>query len=308
MPAPKIIHDLPPVTFNGLSAPVREIQSDWSIRLAERAYPYTDAAAHDPTGRQPIRTTVTFAFINTIAENLYPGEWAKWRRMSFTGKIGKFQHPDIGQYDARIESVSVAISPASQSGIFPKFVFVESLAEVDQPTQFEFSAGDLTEIAAEVDDGAAALGLEYPDGMPEPSFEEFVGGIVGQGAILEAQVSGKINSALGTLDRMQDRLDAKVRESYGDTLDVKDAIAGSVERILLEQSIAALSWGLRELQTATLSRSRATKSVVTTADSTLATLSLSLSQDLGDLILLNPALLASPLVPKGTSVTVYVGS
>lgn len=304
----RIIHELPPLDWAGLKAPCSDVSVDFGHRYAEREYAYVDGAAHEWTGRTPIKSTVTLLFLNTIEPDLYPSRFAKWKKAIFGGQIGTLSHPDLGVYNARPESGSYSISAEEQAGVTLKLTFIESLDEPDQPTKFEFSESDAVAAAKKVDENMVIFGIDYPDGFPEPSLEEAIAGFVGTVSSYSAEVTGKIANTIGTVDRIHDQVQLECEFARNSTAEHLDSIANSVARSPLELALDDLRWILKGTLDVAGQSGKAVKTFITPTDISLSSVSFLLGADLGSLIDLNPNLIGRPTVPKSTTIKYFAAA
>jgi prophage DNA circulation protein len=301
---PGVVHNLEPLTFDGLEpVPVISIETSGGHRQAERVYPYVDAAAHEWTGREPYRVRGRLALVNTAKQNLFPGVWAALRKRFQDGTSGELRHPDIGVFQAALTSFSWALDGRTPHGIIVDVEFVETIADPDTPTEFEFNTGGSAEIAEQADNAMAAMGLSYPSGMG--SLAQSVAAIASLPADLIGEVSAKIDATIGQIDQIQASIYSVVEAANALDDAARDAVQCSVDRITLERLLADLRWSLKQDKASLEKAARPVKTFVADADSTLATISFRLGANLAGLIQLNPSLLAVPLVPKGAAVKYF---
>lgn len=305
----RIIHDLPAMTYDGLTAYVGDISTNWEHMLASRAYYQVDGDAHEWTKRESLKVSVTLLFLNTIAPGQFPQNWNKWKAALLRGDARLFKHPDIGTFYARPSTVGYSIKPQETAGVEVKIDFIESINSADDPSKLTTnSSGAMAQAAADTDYAMAALGIDYPDGMPSPTFEEFVNSIASLGFTFQTQVAGKLAQLQGLADAVYAATQSLAKaQAFADSI-VKDAIAGAPLRWLLEHSLNSL----RVLAAAALEEvsrgARKTKSLKTSRAMSLAAASFELAVPIGDMIELNPSLLLSPIVPAGAEILYYAGA
>ena len=205
----------------------------------------------------------------------------------------------------RCEGGSYKLTAQEQSGVTVTVSFVESIKAADSPTKLQYNQSSAKAAAQAADQYIATLDLGYPDGMPEPSLEEAVAGLTGSVALVGLEVNGKITALVGTVDRIKENLRMQCSLVQTAEAATKDALAGSAERILLELQLNSLRWILTQTLANAASTARVVKSVVTSVEQSLASLSYDLGADLVGIMTLNPSLLTGPLVPKGSKVSYY---
>lgn len=305
MPDATAIQDLPQLTWRGSKLWVSNIDTSWSHRLPERVFLDIDGEAHDWTGRNAFEVTADIHFLNTIEPGLYPDRWATFRASWLKGEIGELRHPDIGLFNARPADVNYTITAKSTAGISVRVRWRESIRDADSPTKIDSGAGGATAAAESCDAAIAALGISYPDGMQEPSFGAMLGALESFGTILENQISGKFGDAINTIDRMYNLLQSDCQAQQNMSPEAKEALAASPYRWVLEKNLNDLRSFIVEAAKAAEKKAKPTKTFVSTNDATMSALSLQIPADISGLVALNPKLLATPVVPKGTSVLYY---
>lgn len=303
---PGEVHKLEPLTFDGLEpVPVLSVGSTFGHRQAQRVYPYVDAAAHEWVGREPIKVRARIAFLNTAKLGLFPGVWAAYRQRLQDGKSGKLRHPEIGEFEAVITSFSYDLDGRQPHGLIADVEFEETILDAESPTEFTFESGSASDIAEVVDQCMAAMGLSYPSGMGADTLVALVDKVTSLPADVVGELSAKLDSLVGTIDRIHAAVQAAVENANALEDAVRDEIQNSVERITLERMIWDFRFTVKTMKEKAEKTARPTKSLITETATTLASLSYQLGTDLGGLIQLNPALLKTPSVPKGSKVLYF---
>ena len=305
----KVIHDLPALTYGGLSARCDDIETSWSHMLAPRDYYGVDAVAHEWTKRESFKVGCKLYFLNTEDPNAYPKNWSKWRQALLRGDARQLKHPEVGTFYARPADVTYTITSKSTAGVVVSVSFIESINSADEPSKLTSNgAGAMTQAAADADYAMGALGLSYPDGMPSPTFEEFVGAIASLGFTIETQTAGKLAQLQGLADAAY--LDLQIAANklrFAPAADRVDSVAESPYRWLLEHSLNSM----RVLATSALEQlsrgARKTLKYRVDRPTSLAAISFELGADIVDLITLNTSLLGAPLVLPGADVLYYAG-
>lgn len=303
MPGASAIHDLPHLTWKGNKIYYKSVRTNWSHRLAPRTYLDIHGEAHDWTGRNSLRIGVTAVFHNTIEAGLFPGKWNKLREdLLKTAEVGDFRHPDIGIFGARPASVAYEINPErSTAGFDVDLEFIESIKSADQPTKFVTSSSDAATAAADADVAIGLMGLDYPDGMREPSFGEMLDQIASFPATFSHELNGLIQSTVGVVDQMFETVQAlSDAESYLPG-PLKSA-SSSPYRWMLETSLDTMRAALAAALAAATSGAAVPLTTIATADTSFASLSFDLGVDVGVLIRLNPTLLGKTTITKGSKV------
>jgi hypothetical protein len=303
----RIVHDLGPLTFDGLDpVAVIDIDTNFGTRLAEKVFPYIDASADEGTGRLPLRCTVTLFFSNVWKSGAFPGLFGTWfKRLQDGGKPGKLSHPLLGEFDAVVPDGSFRIAGTDNAGIRVQVSFKESIPDPETPTELTFESGSASDIAAVVDQCMAAMGLSYPSGMGADTLVALVDKVTSLPADIVGEVGAKLDSLVGTIDRIHQAVAIAVENANALEDALRDEVQNSVERITLERMIWDFRFTVKAMKEKAEKTARATKSVITDAPTTLPSLSYQLGADLSGMIQLNPTLLKSPSVPKGTKVLYF---
>jgi len=291
-----IIAGLRPFAWRGIKVPCESASFEGGHDLAERRYPYRDAASHDPTGRLPYVTTPRLIFGNMYGlgeggQLLYPDTWRRFKAALEDDSIGKCEHPDLGEFDARAGKWSVVLDAKNRGGITVDVTFTESVADITVQPQFSLSDVSITALAKAADAAVAAAGLPaYPTGQGYLSILEAINAVQGIATSATLSASGLANQVAGALDTMLSSIealnDATLWPAYDNVLGcwarMRD-IADRQEK-LLKRAIS--------VQTA----------VAATSIGALATL---LGNTPDEIMGLNPGLLRSPIVPRGSIVQFY---
>lgn len=302
MPGASVIHDLPQTTWRGHELFVSSVRTSWSHRLPERTFLDVPGAAHDWTGREPLKVEITAHFHNTIKPGLYD-EWAKVRTELLSAEIGELRHPEIGIFNVRPESVAYQISSSSSTaGIDVEISFVESIVSADQPTEFSETQAGSAKAAKDADVAIEAMGVDYPDGMPSPTFSESLAALESLDFTLSFEIQGAINQMTGLVDSMYEVLQFDCLGQLFSSGATKETLAGHPFRWLLENSLNGIRSALQAKLAAVQAGGADFLVKTTTGDTTLASLSLELGVDVGSLVRLNPTLASKPKIPAGSKV------
>lgn len=306
MPGPTAIHDLPQLTWLGVKAYASDIRTSWQHRLPEYEYAYVDGEAHDNTGRKSLRVACTLHFLNTIEPGLYPGKWNSFRGLLLSTQSGTLAHPEIGKFNARVSDGEYTISGRSPAGVSVAVSWVESIKNSQSTTKFTTQNAPAAQSARDLDDAMAALGFDYPDGMGSGStFAGLVGDIMSIGTTYTNEAKSLVNKTIGFSDAVYEQMQIAAASVANAGAAVRDAVAAPPFRWLLEVSCDALRVALLEHLQALAEGAQPIKTHTTSHNTTLAALSLELDADIGGLIQLNPALVASPSVNKNTTVLYF---
>lgn len=297
------VHNLPSLTWLGSKVYADDIETSWTHRNPERAFPYVDGEAHENTGRKSLKVSATLLFLNTIEPGLFPGKWRNFRGLLLGGQSGILRHPDIGNFHARVENSSYRITSKSTSGVRVQAAWTESIKSADEPTKIVTGKADAAATARKADAAMAELGLDYPDGMGEgTTLEGLINEFFSIGALFTQQIFGEINRIIGLTDQIYVSMQVLGQSvQYADAA-LRAAIAGHPSRWILETALKSLRVQLKDTLDAATQGARPIKSYTNPSDASLATISLAVGAIISDLVDLNPSVLGSPIVPKGTKI------
>ena len=303
MPGANAIHELPHCQIAGIQIPYSSLRTNWTHRLAARKYLDIAGAAHDWTGRDELRLGLTARLHNTVTPGIFPGTWNKLRAVLLSGDIIEFRHPDIGLLNCRPATTAYEINPGqSTAGIDVEIELIESIKSADQPTKFATASSDAKKAAEDADEAMSLMGLDYPDGMWEPSFGEMLDAIASFPSTFSHELDGLINQTVGLVDQMYATLQALCDAQSYLPAAAKESLAASPYRWLLEASLNTMTAALNAALLASQAGTQSVLTAVAANDTTLAAISLNLGVEIGSLVRLNPNLLAAPKVPKGSKV------
>lgn len=304
MPDATAIHDLPALTWLGSKAYASDIETSWNHRLAVREFPYVDGDAHEKMGRASLSVTATLHWLNTIERGLFPGRWRNFRGLLLRGESGTLSHPDIGNFHARVDSVGYTITAKTTAGVSVRVKWVESIRSADEPTKIVVGSSDSLASAQSVDALMAEMGLEYPDGMPgDSTFEAAVSGLASMGAEFTHQLASAVNQITGLADQVFQSIKLIGNANLYISPSLRDPIVSHPGRHALEFGLNSLRMQLKSMLETAQKAGGETKLHVVTADQPLASLSIALGTDISSLIRLNPGIVKSPIVSKGTKLT-----
>ncbi len=299
-----LFEQLLPCSWRDVEFPLLSISASLAHDLVEHKYWGVDGARVEDTGLTPMRFSAEIPFINGIVPGkgekwgaLYPTEFRRFLAACALKTTGILVHPEFGEIPCRCERLDFEISGDRRGGVVVKVSWVETLQDDDTANPFGPSPIQDIELAA-LDLDASDTDLKKPaPTLPEyeTSFADLargIQGIVDSATILTMTTVGKIDSIVYRAEAIGDSIDrAKSALTYGPT--------NAVERL------KAHAHDLRQSLLQASGRDIALYYVK--GDTTLAGLLAQLpGASLGDLVKLNPQLMTSAVVSKGTTVRYYV--
>lgn len=299
------ILNLSPLSWRGINLYVSSIETSFTHRQVERAYPYVDVPGHDWTGFDGVKVSATVHFLNTIEAGMYPGKWVEFRDAIFDGSSGPLVHPDLGGITARVLDGNYRIAATTTAGVLVSVQWTQTRDEVED--EATFSAADGGEEAAEAaDEALEELDLIYPDGEPDTSLSDTIGAIEGAVFSYGQQIGGAINQAKGLVGKHIQALDLMGQAWRFADPGGKDANAGNSARAVAETNLYNLYASLGKRAEDAAKKARPVAIHLVKASSPMTGLAAALGNSLDDLLGLNPSLASSPTVPAGSRVIHYV--
>lgn len=296
-----------PFKWRDVEVPVTKVKVSLAHDLVEHKYWGRDGARVEATGMAPMRVQASIPLGNRIypgrgerwqAGRLYPGALRKLVEAFQQRKVGVLQHPEFGEIFARGEKLDVDMSGDRRNMVEVEASWVQTLGDSDFQDLFPSPIQLVQEAGADLDANTADLkGLLKGYTLPEyeATFDDFARSIAAVGdqvGLLAYRAAGRINSIVYRVDQVMDSIDrAKSAFSWPARQAaerVKDA-AHDLNQKLLAASNRGIGF------------------TTVPADTTLAGL-LALvpaGNTVGDLVKLNPQLMAQPTVPAGTRVRFY---
>lgn len=284
--------------------PVASMTISFAHDLAEHKYWGVDGARVEATGLNPLH----FSFEIPMHQGIVPGKAEKWRAgslypteyrkllVAFAQKLdGTLIHPDFGAINCKAEKLDIRYDGGRRGGPTINASFIETLPDDDVrlaapplPTnEMEAAAKDLD--ASELDlRGLAPRLPAYDETLTD--LMRRITGVVDQFGLLAQRQGGQIDNMLYRVNTLSDSVD-RLRSAQ------TWSITQNIERI------RAAAYNLREQL---LQDTRPITIFRVPGDTSLAGLAATLKgADIGDLVKLNPTIVATPVVEKGTKVRYY---
>ena len=277
------------MTWRGEVAPPYDTaNTSGAHQQAERRFPYINGASHDNVGRDPLQMPFRLYFLNSLRDGLFPALFLRWRdAYILDGSAGPLTHPLFGDMVARPTTWNIELAAEKTSGVVVDVSFVETFDDIPPASQFA-AITPFAELAQAADAGMTELDIEWPTGERTTSISDLLKQV--QGAVFSTRLTmtGMVNQAIGTLDRIVDDLD-----------DITDH-----EKWSVQNNVKELRNRLVDFKDKFAAKSRKTNIEVLAVDSTLDNL-VRVHNTVADLIALNPTLLSRPTIKRGTTVLFF---
>lgn len=283
-----------PCSWRGIQFPTSSVDLSFEQDLAEHKYYGIDGASVEATGRGPIHVRVTIPLVNGIVPGknekwgtLYPDTFRDLFRALIDRKSGVFIHPELDQILCRVKSVNFSHQAQQRDGVNLIVEFIETV-EDDITVEFQ-SPVTVAELAAlDLDASGEDLRALVPEAYQMPfTLNDFINSLtaVGDQFTIQSKLAlGKIDSFIYHMNRLEDSVN---RARSAATWPVLDGIqkAKSALRDIQEKPPATLPILLHTVR----------------GDVSLGAILTEIpGAQFGDVIRLNPGIMASPIIRTGT--------
>lgn len=273
-----IFKDLPRLKWRNIEVPVAERRVSFEQELARHKYAYRDNELVESLGRHNWRFEYTIPFREDIEKgpyrNLYVATFSTFLRACRDRSEGLLDDPILGQYTARVESLSIQTDINRRDGEDVQVVFVDSPA--------------LDEVEAT---GSTASGLPGRQIVEELGVDIF-----DQIARIGTKVSVYANRIDATLAAYESKID-KVIDKFA----ALNEAANNPQNMPIIRSALRAKDAVERARFRSVTSGETIVSRVTDRDTTVNLLAHDLGMSLGDFLLLN-ANLPKPSVPSGSTV------
>ena len=118
------------------SFPVSEMSTTIGQRLIEHKYPDRDGSHVESLGREPIKVSAKCLFYNNVSRGrtehwdfgvLFPTVYSQFLEDCKNKSVGVFQHPILGQFDAKCISMKTELTAERRDGVVCDVEWVETI-------------------------------------------------------------------------------------------------------------------------------------------------------------------------------------
>jgi hypothetical protein len=290
---------------------------------APRPYPYKDADGNESVRRASDVVSAELLFLNTLGDDLYPDKYRQFIKAVRDKQPGYLAHPAHGTMWCVVTSANLSYTAEERAGVTLSVTWKEVRKDADtDPTEIDVPP-DAKEVAQLADAQYAFVRASYPstdDGTV--SAEVLAKGVELERVYVDAFAPAKLqyprtepdtfyDLVLATLGDVQQEFVA-ISGKFAQAAIVVERVADAVE-LLQDPLLWPAQIELRELHRAIVSLEemyaqgeRPTAKFVARREMPLDEVADLLGKKVDDLVQLNPAILSSPWVDKGQTVTYYV--
>jgi hypothetical protein len=291
-----ILRDLPRLSWRGIEVPIMARSARFVQNNAKHKYTYKDGEFIESTGTEnwvfqytvPMREGI----VREPYRKLFITEFTKFVAACRDRTTGDLNDPVLGPFRAKCTSLSDTTDVNRRDGDDLAVEFVQSPEDGDE-SELWTNVENLTSAsneAGKLDEQIALVVWEQED-SPEPVADilALIDGLARQAEMEMNQISAGIDNAAWKLEKIENSVDR-----------LQDPKAWPLHRSARRLRKAVHSIGERVTDPGRVVRN-ATLAAATTVSAIAAERGMSLQ----DLLKLNPALAASPMVPSGTAIFYY---
>ena len=304
-----------PFSWSGIEAPLLSFSTDYGRDIAIHKFVNVGGAQIEDTGRNPLIMTAEIPFINTITPGgnegweqgtLYPNIYDQFLQSllsaSNSGETRVLNHPELGNINCKVTTFKTTLNPGYRGGAIISAQWIEDGLDIDGSNTFidnlNNASSNVTKLNQFLDDlspDPTALQLK-PVALGFFGLLNKIKSLVDQTALIYMQVIGLLEQAsyqctsiIRSIDRANNMIYAKLLNV---TYSLRADFIFTAEKLQKELPVSA---------------SRSIEIYQTTSVTTLAALSVIVSNTVSELMELNPILLATPFVRSNTKVKYYSG-
>jgi prophage DNA circulation protein len=300
---PTLFEQLRPFKWRDVEFPVSQMGISLTQGQAPHRYYGRDGANIEATGRESLVFQATIPFRNGIVPGkaerwgiLYPTTFQAFLVAMANTSRGTLQHPELGDVQVKPHTCTVHWDANRRDGCEVEASWIETVEDELDAVLINYDSP-----IKETELGALDLDAQYEDlsklvpSLPayQPTIADFLNGIAAIGdqfSLIKQRGTGSVEALVYRLQTVQDSIE-RARSPL--TWPATDAI----ERI----KAAAV-----DVQKTILAKQKRISLFQVKAAATLASISILLpSTSLGDLMKLNPSLIASPIIAAGTVIRYY---
>lgn len=300
------------LSWRDIGIPYAEIATEVRQDLVIHKFADRNGAHVEGTGRHPLQFTARVPFLNGIDAGsneswqrpLYPFVRDNLLRAVLQVGSGPLQHPELGTITCKCEVMRWFLRAEVRSGVWAELVWIESDdtgleldANLSAPSPLAEMQASAADLDAYMTDLAPPLPSVANGGLPTftSSFEDdvfAVRGVVDTPTLLQKQYAGRLDNLIYQASALQYSMQQAKSALTWPVVAACERMKAACNDQKATQLTTGRRIGIFEVQ----------------KDSTLAQVATSIAASVADIMLLNPAYLASPIVRKHTQVRYYLAA
>lgn len=294
-----------PLIWKDVDFPYTRLETDVRQDLAIHKFADRDGAHIEGTGRSPLQFTARIPMLNGLDAGinehwqrpLYPFVRDNLLRAAVDKSSGVLQHPELGPITCKLESMRWVLDAGVRSGVWVDVVWLESDDTGVDLDQALANPSPLANAQASANDLEFHLSTIDPKLIPHPYVPPFgfddlmnsIRGVVDTPTLLQKQYAGRIDNFIYECKALGASLDA----------------AANALNWPMIQACERGKEACYDMKATLLTKGRPITFYLVLKDSTLSQVAAQIPAPIGQVIQLNPAYMASPLVSAGSVVRYY---
>jgi hypothetical protein len=298
----EVLQELLPARFREVGFPYTSCETTIRHDLATHTYPDRDGGHIEATGRAPLQFTFHVPFRNGVKRArgelwkfpLYPTAYRDFIDAVSDRSTGTLQHPEFGEIRCKVENCTVALDGKQRDGVDLNVTFIENTEKPEDLQQVLASASPIAAVesnALTVDTHLASLsGLGLPSYTT--SFSDWVRKIKSIPdfiTLYQYQSSGPLNRLIFQANNLMAALKAMGDPLLWPLLTACERLKGAAHDLAKELKV----------------QQRAVRLYKVESETTFAAVAAQIGAKMGEVMALNPKLLAYPTIPANTNVRYY---
>ena len=299
---------LPGLSWRDVDIPYAELDTEVRQDLVIHKFADRNGAHIEGTGRHPLQFTARIPFLNGIAAGpnerwqrpLYPYTRDNMLRAVLEPGSGTLQHPELGSLTCKCELMRWRLDANVRSGVWCDIVWIESDDTAQQLAQNLAAPSPLAGMqaaASDLDLQFASLNPRLTPHLPtfQASFSDYVfavRGAIDQFTILQKQTAGRIDNLVYQANALEFSLNSAANNNV-----LNWPVIAACER---------LKEACYDQKAVQLARARPIGQYTTQKDATLAQVASAIRAPVTDIMMLNPAFLSQPILPRESVVRYYL--
>lgn len=283
--------------------------------LVQHKFVRIDGADVESTGRAPFEITCQIPFYNHIAPGprefwsrgtLYPKQWRRFLSAMSDGTTGVFNHPELGEINAKPEHVDTDWTFSTRGGVLVNASWIET---TDDPTRLASLIAAVSPLAsaiqaaADIDKNLPNITPALPTNPPTfaPTFEDSMRslqGVFDQTTLLSRRFTGQIDNVLYRVSALENSMELAA-----------NAPGAAKQHVLnwpMNDAIQRMKSAANDLKTQLIQGNKKIGIYLNPGSLTMGGVSAAIPAPITDLMRLNPGLLANPIVPPNSKIRYFL--
>lgn len=329
-----VLQQLLPCSWTGVNRPqiqfpTTTITMTMRHDLARHEYWGVDGSQIEATGRKSLEFQVMIPFRNGIVPGptekwgaLYPYDYRQFIVATSDRATGIFVHPEFGQFSCKTDAVITHMTGQRRDGVDVEVTWVETLFPEDlsaiESTTSPVKNAELAALDLDANlTSLAALGAQYQLPIYKPDFFDTlnqIAAVTDQISLQSQRLVGKVDQVGYRLNIISDsvtRLQTPPRTSVASIINPNPTATNAAIATLcapIRESIGIMQASLYAVKRKILENGQNIGLYRVPGPTSLGALIAATGASIIDLMSLNPAVVASPVVPTGSMIRYYINA